>query len=474
MKTFTITNVGDEIIDNTDSDLDFDYDYLFDFDNLPDIIDYYLDDIYDIPNPEDFPDLPNFNVYTGYLYFNLTIETFGYGLWRGSTLCTVPNYIMVFPAAWKMNNGLTYWGTDIQPNFANVTNSWIGFFGSTNRDLLAEWGYYDAQYIHILRDCALEWMNMMKKFGDEWAEHLFDDPKTLNVARMIEYARKLLNTLSNMSAKDMLNLLKQKIGEAYDYIKNHKKTLIGLAIAYAVEETSGYILGLLGLPEALIFVAVLIIASTFPGEKLVDRWDEWKKKHGDSLYSMAQFVAHYVNPWNKENLWRDWWDNVISGISSLVDWLKNALGLNPDNMSWEDLYNELSKYAYNSIVCEDVNEIAFMVRDCSYRVTSYDGWLFPKYHIYSAYNFKDPKYELRRLIPINGGEDYLLLPLDFDVDKLFNQPFTDLIVLKTWENDSNLLTEVILNNDNVTLYICSTFPSYIQMQLYGIPKIKLG
>ena len=88
-----------------------------------------LFDIIDYPFNNPNFDFPNIKIHTGYLYFNLRIESFGYGLWRGSTLCSVPNHLMVFPSAYAMN-GKTYWGTDIQPSFGSVKNSYIGFFGS--------------------------------------------------------------------------------------------------------------------------------------------------------------------------------------------------------------------------------------------------------------------------------------------------------------------------------------------------------
>ncbi len=421
---------------------------------------------------------PNYNfpkVITGYLYFNLTIETFGYGLWRGSELCTVPNYIMVFPSAYTLNNGNTYWGTDVQPNEATIKNSYIGFFGSSSKDILAEWGFYDNVYLNYLRDGILEWFKMMNDNSD-WYNKLFNSPKTINVARMMEYGRQVANTILLMKPEDAINTAKQFLGDTYEYIKNNPID----ALIFGVQ---------LGIRDNLLGLAVsegLTICYMAYKTGFLSKWDEWKKTNGDNLTSFAKFMTHYLNPFNPDgvvkdledatgreiNDWKDLltalWDvskDFIINNTPLKDWLGNN-----SNKSWEDIYNELSKQAYNSIVKEDFHPVSFMVRDCSYSVASYDGWLFPKYHIYRAYDFQPPKYELRKLI--FTGNDALITHIDFDVNNLFNRPTTDLLLIKNYDGEYGLLSE-LLDNFNGTLYICSPYPSYIQMQLYSIPKLKL-
>jgi len=455
MKTFTTTNVGNEYFDNN-KELTYSFD-------IPEIIDYLLDNSFGIPS------YPGIAIYTGYLYFNLTIETFGYGLWRGSELIAVPNRIMVFPSAYKLNNTI-YWGTDFQPNFATVKNSFIGFFGLKERDVLADWGFYDAQYIHFLKDMAAEWINLMHQYGEEWNNYLLENNKTLNVARGMEYASNVMDAISHYGINGLVQLAKDKLGDTFEYIKDNPEAVFSIALSYAVEEATGAILAGAGLSAGLAFVGALLVGATLPIDEAIEKWKQWKQTHGTGWQSFAEFLANYMDPTNLDGFWSDWASNIIGGINSVVDWL----GLNPDSMTWEDFYNNLSKYAYNSIPNYPIiyEIISFMVRDCSYRVQSYGGWFLPKYHLISAKDFQEPKYELRQLIPL-ATDDYLLKPLNFDVSKLFNRPFTNLIVLKTWKDDYSLLSEVIENNDISTLYICSPFPSYIQMQLYNILKIKL-
>ncbi len=434
---------------------------------------------------ECFPDMvcsllspPNLNfpkIITGYLYFNITIETFGYGLWRGSTLCSVPNYNMVFPSGYRMNDGHTYWGTDIQPNFGTVKNNHIGFFGSKNRDLLAEWGFYDNMYLNLLRDTVLEWFNMMNQYTN-WYDKLFDSPKTLNVARGIEYGRQVANVISSYKPKDVINLGKQFLGTVYNYTKNHPIETLIFCMTFLVRDN---LVGL-ALSEGLIICYMAYKTGFLP------KWEDWKKNHGDDIISFAKFMANYLNPFNPDgvvndleretgreiNNWKDMlnalWDvskDFLINNTPLGDWLGKS-----NKKSWEDIYNELSKQAYNSIVREDANEITFMIRDCDYSMSSYDGWMYPKYHLTSAKNFKDPVYELRRLIFLK--EDALIVDVDFDVNNLFNRPFTDLLLIKNYEGEYDLLSELIDSYDG-TIYLCSSYPSYIQMQLYGIPKIKI-
>ncbi len=451
--TYTTTFVGNEIFSDSDSTGDIE------IPNLLDIIDY------PFSIPSDFPDI---KIYTGYLYFNLTIETLGYGLWRGSTLCSVPNRIMVFPSAYTMN-GKTYWGTDIQPNFGSVKNSYIGFFGSKKRNLLEEWGIYDAQYIHFLKDMALEWMKLMNDYGTDWNNHLLDDPKTLNVARGMEYASNIMDAVLSYGVGGLIQLGKEKIGDAYEYVKDNPEILLYIGLSCAVEEVAGAGLAGVGLSGGLAFVGALLVGATFPIDQLIDDWNNWKKTHGTGWSSYAGFASNYIDPTNLDGFWHDWTKNCLDLAGSVADWL----GINPSEKSWEDWYNELSEYSYNSIIGEELEEIAFMVRDCGYSTASYDGWLFKKYHLTSANNFQDPKYELRQMMILPNG-DVFLRPLEFDVGMLFNRPFTNLIMLKNWENDYPLLSEVIKNNNTSTFYVCSPYPSYIQMQLYNILKIKLG
>jgi hypothetical protein len=442
--------VGDEYFDNLSDNLDSDYE-----DFIPGIIDYTLT-----------PPNLNFNFCSGYLYFNLTIETFGYGLWRGSELCTVSNYIMVFPSAFTMNDGKTYWGTDVQPNYGTMKNSYIGFFGSKQKDILAEWGFYDAQYIHFLRDMALEWMKLMNDYGESWNNHLLDNPTTINVARGMEYASNVMDALSSYGVGGLIQLGKNKIGDAYEYVKNNPEVLLYVGLSYAVEEATEAILAGVGLSAGLAFVGALLVGYTFPIDQLINDWNEWKKTHGTGWSSFAGFACNYIDPTNPDGLWHDWAKNCLDLANSIVDYL----GLNPSGKSWEDWYNELSKYSYNSIIKEDFEEVAFMVRDCSYGVSSYDGWMMPKYHIYKAYGFQTPKYELRRLIFF--GDDAIIQPIEFDVDRLFNRPYTDLLLIKNYDGEYSLLSELIESHGG-TIYLCSPYPSYIQMGLFGIPKIKI-
>ncbi|ABR56817.1 hypothetical protein Maeo_1241 [Methanococcus aeolicus Nankai-3] len=451
--TYTTTFVGNEIFSSSTEN--------FEVPNLLDIIDYPFN-------------IPNFNIsdikiYTGYLYFNLTIETFGYGLWRGSNLCSAPSSIMVFPSAYKLNNGNTYWGTDIQPNMGSIKNSHIGFFGSKRRDLLAEWGIDDAQYIQFIKNMALEWMKLMSDYGTEWNNHLLDTPKTVNIARGMEYASNVMDAVSSYGVEGLMQLGKEKIGNTYEEIKDNPETLLYIGLSYAVEEVAGAVLAGVGLSAGLAFAGALLVGVTFPIDQLMDDWKEWKKTHGTGWQSYAGFACNYIDPTNPDGLWHDWAENCLDLAGSIADWL----GLNPSEKSWDDWYNELSEYSYNSIIGEELEEISFMVRDCGYSTASYDGWLMKKYHLVNANSFQTPQYELKQMISLPNG-DIFLKPLDFNADKLFNRPFTSLIILKNWEKDYPLLSQVIENNDISTFYICSSYPSYIQMQLFNIPKIKLG
>ena len=452
--SITTTFAGNEFTTNSSGDIEIP--------DLFDIIDYPFMDYPYYP----YFDFPNIKIYAGYLYFNLTIETFGYGLWRGSTLCFFNNRIMVFPSAYKIN-GTIYWGTDIQPNFGSVKNSYIGFFGSKRKDLLAEWGFYDAQYINFLKDFILEWMKMMNNYGDDWNNHLLDNPRTWYVARGMEYASNIMDAVSSYGVGGLIKFGKEKIGDAYEYVKENPEVLLYVGLSYAVEEVAGAVLAGVGLPVGLAYIGALLASATFPMDQLIDDWNKWKKTHGTGWSSYAGFACNYIDPSNPDGLWHDWAENCLDLAGSVADWL----GVKPSEKSWEDWYNELSKYSYNSVVGENLEEIAFMVRDCAYRVAKYSGWLFPKYHIYSSYNFQTTKYELRQMIMLPDG-DVFLKPLNF-TDRLFNRPFTDLILLKTWENDYSLLSQVLENNNISTLYICSPYPSYIQMQLFNIPKIRI-
>ena len=449
------TFVGDEIF-LTDSGSGEEF-------KIPDLF-----DIIDYPFNNPNFDFPNIKIHTGYLYFNLRIESFGYGLWRGSTLCSVPNHIMVFPSAYTMN-GKTYWGTDIQPSFGSVKNSYIGFFGSKRRNLLEEWGIYDAQYISFLRDMALEWMKMMNDYGTEWNNHLMDNPKTLNVARGMECTSNILDAVSSYGVPGLVLLGKEKLDG--DIVEDNPEYLLYVGLSYAVEEVAGAVLAGVGLSAGLAFLGALVVGATFPIEQLIDDWNDWKEINGTGWRSFAGFTFNYINPENPNGLWHDWAKNCLDSAGSVADWL----GVNPSEKSWENWYNELSEYSYNSIIGEEVEEIAFMVRDCGYSTASYDGWLLKKYHLTNANNPQKPKYELRQMMTLPNG-DIFLRPLEFNVDKLFNRPYTDMIMLKNWENDYPLLSQVIENNENntSTFYICSPYPSYIQMQLYNILKIKLG
>ena len=296
-----------------------------------------------------------------------------------------------------------------------------------------------------------------------------DNPKTLNVARGMEYASNILDAVSSYGVPGLILLGKEKLGDAYQYVKDNPDYLLYLGLSYAVEEATGAILAGVGLSAGLAFVGALLVGETFPIEQIINDWNEWKETNGTGWRSFAGFACNYIDPSNPDGLWHDWAKNCLDLAGSVADWL----GLNPSEKSWEDWYNELSEYAYNSIIGEELEEIAFMVRDCGYSTASYDGWMMPKYHLINANNFQDSKYELRQVMTLPNG-DIFLRPLEFNVDKLFNRPFTDMIMLKNWENDYPLLSQVIENNNTSTFYICSPYPSYIQMQLYNILKIKLG
>jgi hypothetical protein len=464
--------VGNEFFDYKANNIDIDIEI-----DIPNLIDYG----FNIPN---IPD----NVRTGYIYFNLEIQQLAFDMWRGVPYISFPDRNMIFPSGYRMNNGKIYWGTDIQIGLAtSLVQRSIKLTGSTERDILAEFGIYDQQFIDFLRNFVYEAYNLMKNYAD-WYNHTLDNPNTYRVATAVDNARKIFNALYTAGGiEGVINVGKKRLGEIANDINTEDLSyaLFYIGLNNLVDEIAGVIAGALGGGEGLALILGFLLYSG--AESIMDgvyKWNEWKQTHGDNFKSFAEFLVNYFNPTpsdpiNADNFWSNWAEHIIDSCSLITKWLDKHLGINKNNYDWENFLNSISNLA-PQVITNDLKPyldriFEYTLVNCNYGFAKYDGWFFPKYHIYKVYNLQTPNYELCGMIPLPDG-DVFLKEIELtknNIDSLFNKPNYPLLLLKTWKNSYTLLSKVIEEHEDVNLVIGSTLPSYLQMKAFGIPKIRI-
>ncbi|NPA63048.1 MAG: hypothetical protein GXN95_05805 [Methanococci archaeon] len=470
-KTFGSTNnnlqrlfVGNEILDDKNVNIDFNIDF-----NLPDLIDFGFN----------IPDM-NIDVKTGYIYFNLEIQQLGFSMWRGVKYLRFPDRNMIFPSGYRLSNGNIYWGTDIEVGWiTSLVQRSIKLTGSTERDILAEFGIYDQQFIDFLKNFVYNAYNLMKEYTD-WYNHLADNSNTLSVAIAVNTARQIFNALSQYNIQGIVDIAKQKLGDAYEYVKD-PNVIISIGLTYAIDALGDAIVGALGLSEGIAVILGFMLYSA--AESIMDgvkKWNEWKQTNGDNVVSFAKFLTNYFNPTpenpiDADNFWGNWAEHVIESCSAIA----NFLGISKNNYTWEDFLNEISKLA-PQLITEDLKftvdyTFEYTLVNCNYGFAKYDGWFFPKYHIYKAYNLQPSNYKLCGMIPLPNGDVFLReIELTKDnINAIFNKPNFPLLMLKTWKGTYALLSQVIENEGITKFVIGSTFPSYLQMKAYNILKIRI-
>jgi len=198
-------------------------------------------------------DFPNLNIRTGYIYFNLEIQQLGFGMWRGVDFIRFPDRNMIFPCGYRLNDGKSYWGTDIEVGWiTSLVERAIKFTGSVERDILAEYGIYDEVFMNFLKEYVENFFKLLFNHSSDFYNHLYDNSQTLSGAYVINNMRYIFDAYATYGVDGLINLAKQKLGDTYEYVKNNPSSILTYGISLAVENLSRVVLGTLGLSSVKI------------------------------------------------------------------------------------------------------------------------------------------------------------------------------------------------------------------------------
>ena len=440
-----------------------------------------------------FPDL---HIEYGLLYMNMRVEEFMSHInARGFCVTLVERDYAVFPSSYRMEDGKIYWGTDVTLGLlGSVTQTDVRIItgGRLNNIIPA---YWDEAFRQSLKNTVAEFWKEVREEKEKF-DKVFDYKK--NPAKYIvgQYLNDIKNVIDYLAEninnpQKILEDAKTSLGNAFEYaVKNPYDCLM-----FVVFEGASYVLDVAGrvacdnpitLPIGIaLFYTSVCVDMTFTDA--LNKWNKWKKEHGNNLESFISFWWHYGDFSNPDNIWNDLWNNMTDNW--IVDFVKSLLGIN--DLSWDEFYNALTKnipppipelYDWDRII---------QVYDCQYNFYDHTSdWLpfFRKYYIVSIHSFSGQKVELysAKLFYNHqiGGYDVLFKKIENMsgenfVDRMFNKEPPFMVAVKNWSDELESKVDALtLSNmyaeGHTNFIFASPYPIYIWRQLYQIPKIRVG
>ncbi len=487
--------VGDEYFDDNNNN-GTDYEELWD-----EFWDIFEEEILDPPEelkPIDdigllsinFPDL---RMNYGLLYMNLRVEEFTNHInARGFCVDGILRDYAVFPSRYTMEDGHTYWGTDMTIGIlGSITNTdiRIEFTDKTNEIIPA---YWDEAFRQYLKNTVAEFWKQVNEYKQEF-DKMFNykkNPASYMVGQYLNEVKNVIDYLADNinNPQKLLEDAKTSLGNAFDYAVHNPFD----CLMFVTFEGASFVLDVvgdglcdtgIGIPLGLaLFYTSVCVSMTF--YDALEKWHEWKKEHGNSLDSFIKFWWHYGDFRNPDSIWHDLWNNLTDNW--VVDFIKSILGIN--DLSWDEFYNALTSHIPPPIP-EGLDSYSIQIYDCQYELYDHTSdWLpfFRDYYVVSINSFSEQKQPLytAKLFYNHQIDSYDVLFKKIKnmdgatfVDKMFNKEPPFMVALKTWSDETeqkvDALTLSNLYAEGTTDFkFGSPYPIYIWRQLYQIPKIR--